>query len=109
MVRDTITVRFPSARLSLAHASLTASVCLDGEVFRKESVHRAFEADVQFIHLALCTSKDHYAEKAQLLEQRRCRDLFSGKAIKPLGDNHLETALRGKRRKKILADLPPCG
>jgi hypothetical protein len=92
MFRDTITVRSPSARLSLAHASLNASVCLDGEVLEKESVHRAFEADVQFSYLALSTSKDHDPEKAQLLEQPRCCDLFSRKAIKPLGYKHVERA-----------------
>ena len=63
LVRNAIAVGPASARLSMTHSALDASVCFDREILEEQSVHRTLQTDVELVDLAFGASKEHNSKK----------------------------------------------
>ena len=93
LVDGAIAVGSPSAaRLSGFHAPALAAMGLDGEIFYKQRIHGAFQADMKLVDLALGQGDDGNARKAQALIDGGHVLLIAADAVKRLGQHHVETA-----------------
>src|SRR5216683_1487660 len=96
-----VAIAKPTASLALLHPSAQTTMGLCGEVFQKQGIHRAFEADMKFGDFAFGQGHDLYAGKAQMLEQRRHIGLIARNAIQRLGEYNVELGALGVLQQRL--------
>ena len=82
----------PAARLARLDAAAQAAPRLVGEVLQEQRAHRAFQADMQLVHLAFGERDDPHAGKARALVDMGDILLVARQPVDGFGDDHLELA-----------------
>jgi len=98
-----ITVTEPATRSPLLDAAAKAATRLVSEVFKKERVHRAFEANVKFADLALGQGDDTNACEAHLLKEGGDVFLIAADAIERFGEHNVELAISRPGEQLLIA------
>ncbi|WGV15037.1 hypothetical protein QF092_12140 [Fuscovulum ytuae] len=77
------------------HSAALAASCLLGQILQKERIHRALEADVQFVDLALGQCDQFDVCVVQPLENRRHVFLVAADPVQRFGEHQIDAARTG--------------
>ena len=91
---DVVAVAVPAAGFSGFDAAAEAPAGLVRKILEIERPHRPFQADVEFIDLALRDGDDPAAGKADALENMGDIFLVAGQPVEGLGDDDFEPAFQ---------------
>jgi hypothetical protein len=76
-------------------------MCLGGEVFQEQGIHRSFKADMKLGDFPFGQGDDLHAGKAQMLEQRRDVSLIARDAVQGLGKHNVKPAMVGVLQQRL--------
>lgn len=88
-----IAIADAARRLPVTDAAFQTAMCLLGELLEKEGRHRAAEADVHLVDLALGLGHDRHIEEAHALVQGCDMLLIARQPVERLCDNDVELAV----------------
>lgn len=107
LASNVITEAQPAPGPLSAYPTLKPAPRLVGEVFQKEGIHRALQADVKFGNLALGQGEQPHTGKTQPLEQSGDILLVARQTVERLGDNNIEFPA-ARVYEQILISRPQC-
>ena len=87
-----VAVAHAAARLALLHPAPDPPMGLRREVLQEQRVHRALQADVKLVDLALGERDERHSGEAQVLVEDRNVGLVAAHPVERLGDHDLEPA-----------------
>jgi hypothetical protein len=99
-MNDVIAIAEAAPSLALFDTAPHAAMGLGGEVFQKQGIHRAFQADMQLVDRPFCEGNDLDACELQMLVERRNIRLIARQAVQRFGQHDVELS-----RQRILQKL----